>query len=207
MSALIGKKIGMTRIFSEQGKAIPVTVVQVGPCYVTQIKTKEHDGYEAVQLGYGLKREKLVTKPVKGHLKKSGAPALRVLKEFRNFKMDGSIKLGAELRASVFAIGDKVAVTGISRGKGFSGGIKRHHFGGGPKTHGQSDRLRAPGSVGQSSYPSRVLKGTRMAGRMGNEQVTVKTLKVVRIDPENNFIMIKGAVPGSRNGIVYIKKS
>lgn len=207
MSALIGKKIGMTRIFSEQGKAIPVTVVQVGPCYVTQIKTKEHDGYEAVQLGYGLKREKLVAKPVKGHLKKSGAPALRVLKEFRNFKMDGSIKLGAELRASVFAIGDKVAVTGISRGKGFSGGIKRHHFGGGPKTHGQSDRLRAPGSVGQSSYPSRVLKGTRMAGRMGNEQVTVKTLKVVRIDPENNFIMIKGAVPGSRNGIVYIKKS
>ena len=207
MSALIGKKIGMTRIFSEQGKAIPVTVVQVGPCYVTQIKTKEHDGYEAVQLGYGLKREKLVAKPVKGHLKKSGASALRVLKEFRNFKMDGSIKLGAELRASVFAIGDKVAVTGISRGKGFSGGIKRHHFGGGPKTHGQSDRLRAPGSVGQSSYPSRVLKGTRMAGRMGNEQVTVKTLKVVRIDPENNFIMIKGAVPGSRNGIVYIKKS
>ncbi|MBN1155858.1 50S ribosomal protein L3 [candidate division KSB1 bacterium] len=206
MSALIGKKVGMTRIFTEQGKVIPVTVLQVGPCYVTQIKTKEKDGYEAVQLGYGLKREKLVTKPVKGHLKKSGAPALRILKEFRNFQMGESIKLGAELRADLFEVGDKVAVTGTSKGKGFSGAMKRHHFGGGPKTHGQSDRLRAPGSLGQSSYPSRVYKGTRMAGRMGNEQVTVKTLKVVRVDPENNVIMIKGAVPGSRNGIVYIKK-
>jgi len=207
MSALIGKKIGMSRIFSESGKVIPVTVLHVGPCYVTQIKTKESDGYEAVQIGFDPKREKLVTKPLRGHFKKSGAAPMRILKEFRNFKLDEPIKLGAKLKADLFAVGDNVLVTGISKGKGFAGGMKRHGFGGGQQSHGQSDRLRAPGSIGQSSYPSRVLKGTRMAGRMGGEQVTVKNLKVVKVDPEKDLILVEGAVPGSRNSIVYIKKS
>lgn len=206
MSALIGKKIGMSRIFDEQGKNIPVTVIQAGPCYVTQIKTKEDDGYEAVQLGYLPKREKLVTKPLSGHFKKAGISPQRVVKEFRNFKIDDSIKLGAEVKVGVFSIGDFVTVIGISKGKGFAGGVKRHGFAGGPKTHGQSDRLRAPGSLGQSSHPSRVYKGMKMAGRMGGEQVTVRNIKVIKIDPVNNLLIVKGAVPGSINGIVYIRK-
>ncbi len=206
MSALIGKKIGMTRLFDEQGNNIPVTVLEVGPCYVTQIKTVETDGYNAIQLGYQPKREKVLTKPRLGHCKKAKAPGLRILREFKNIEINDSIRLGAELKVDLFDAGDLVTVTGRSKGKGFQGGVKRHNFGGGPKTHGQSDRYRAPGSIGQSSYPSRVLKGTRMAGHMGDEKKTVKNLRVVKVDPENNLLVVKGAIPGANQGIVYIKK-
>lgn len=206
MSALIGKKLGMTRLFDEQGKNISVTVLQAGPCYVTQIKTKTNNGYEAVQLGFLPKREKVVTKPLKEHFKRAGVPTLSVLKEFKNIAIDDSIKLGSEIKVDRFSVGDMITVTGISKGKGFMGAVKRHHFRGGPKTHGQSDRTRAPGSVGQSSYPSRVWKGTRMAGRMGNEKVSVKNLKVIKVDVTNNLLIIKGAVPGANKGIVFIKK-
>ena len=206
MSALIGKKIGMSRFFDEQGKNNPVTVIQAGPCFVTQIKTKKNDGYQAVQLGFLSKREKLITKPLTGHFKRAGTAPLRVLREFKNLDINDSIKLGAEVKVDVFSEGDIVSVTGISKGKGFAGGVKRHGFHGGPKTHGQSDRLRAPGSIGQSSYPSRVFKGTRMAGRMGGEKVTVRNVKVLKVDLANNLLMVKGPVPGSNNGIVFIKK-
>ena len=206
MNGLIGKKLGMTKIFDDKGRNIPVTILEAGPCFVTQIKTKDSDGYEAVQLGFSPKREKLVTKPLLGHFKKSNVSPLRILKEFRNFELSDSTNLGSEIKADLFSVGDKVTVTGISKGKGFAGGVKRHGFGGGPKSHGQSDRLRAPGSIGQSSYPSRVLKGTKMAGRMGGERVTVKNLKVIKVDPVNNLVIVKGAVPGANQGIVFIKK-
>jgi len=206
MRALIGKKLGMSRVFDDQGRSIPVTVIQAGPCRITQIKTKETDGYEAVQLGFEPKREKLITKPLAGHFKRAGVDPLRVLKEFRNFESGADAKLGAEVKADVFKVGDLVQVTGVSKGKGFAGGMKRHGFHGGSKTHGQSDRLRAPGSIGQSSYPSRVLKGMKMAGRMGNENVSTKNLQVVMVDAENNILLVKGAVPGSIKGIVFIKK-
>ncbi len=206
MSALIAKKLGMTRFFDNQGKNIPVTVLQAGPCYITQIKTKEVDGYEAVQLGFLSKREKLTTKPLAGHFKKANISPVKVIKEFRNIKVDDTVKVGSELKVDVFEVGEMITVTGVSKGKGFAGGIKRHGFKGGQKTHGQSDRLRAPGSIGQSSYPSRVLKGMRMAGRMGGEKVTVKNLKIVKIDPVNNLLVVQGAIPGSVQGIVYVKK-
>ena len=206
MSTLIGKKLGMSRLFDEQGRNIPVTVIQVGPCFVTQIKTKEVDGYESVQLGFLPKREKLVTKPLLGHFKKSGTAPLRILKEFKNIEINDSLKLGSEMKVELFSGGDLVTVTGTSKGRGFTGVVKRHGFHGGPKTHGQSDRLRAPGSIGQSSYPSRVFKGIRMAGRMGGARVTVKNLKVMKVDLENNLLIVKGAVPGSIQGIVFIKK-
>ncbi|MEE4310958.1 MAG: 50S ribosomal protein L3 [candidate division KSB1 bacterium] len=206
MRALIGKKLGMSRVFDDQGRSIPVTVIQAGPCRITQIKTKETDGYEAVQLGFEPKREKLVTKPLAGHFKRANVDPMRVLKEFRNFEAGAETRLGGEVKADVFAVGDLVQVTGVSKGKGFAGGIKRHGFHGGSKTHGQSDRMRAPGSIGQSSYPSRVLKGMKMAGRMGNENVSIKNLKVVMVDAEKNLLLLKGAVPGSMKGIVFIKK-
>ncbi|MBN2009119.1 50S ribosomal protein L3 [candidate division KSB1 bacterium] len=206
MSALIGKKIGMTRLFDEQGNNIPVTILEAGPCFVTQIKTKENDGYDAVQLGFDPKREKLVKKPQLGHFKKAKVSPLRIIREFKNIETDQALNLGAELKVDQFAEGEVVQVTGRSKGKGFQGGVKRHGFGGGPKSHGQSDRLRAPGSLGQSSYPSRVLKGTRMAGRMGNDRVTLKNVRVVKVDPENNLLIVRGAIPGANQGIVYIKK-
>lgn len=206
MSVLIGKKLGMSKLFDDQGRNIPVTILNVGPCYVTQIKRKERDGYKAIQLGFLPKRDKLITKPLLGHFKKAGVSPLRVLKEFRNFELDESIKVGAELKVDLFSVGDFVTVTGTSKGKGFAGGVKRHGFHGGPKSHGQSDRLRAPGSIGQSSFPSRVFKGIKMAGRMGGDKVTVKNLKVVKVDPDNNILIVKGAVPGSNQGVVFIKK-
>lgn len=206
MSALIAKKIGMSRIFDEHGKMIPVTVLQAGPCYITQIKTKENDGYEAVQLGFIPKREKLVTKPLMGHFKKANVSPLRIVKEFKDLKSDDSAKIGSEVKVDLFSVGDFITVTATSKGRGFAGGVKRHGFRGGSKTHGQSDRMRAPGSIGQSSYPSRVYKGTRMPGRMGNKKVTVKNLKVVKIDLVNNLMLVRGAVPGSNKGIVFIKK-
>jgi len=205
MSGIIGKKIGMTRIFDEEGNVVPVTVIQAGPCYVTQIRTIEKDGYEAVQIGYDIKKEKNTTRPLLGHFKKANVPPLRRLKEFPPFE-DREVKVGDEIKVDIFNPGEIVKVTGLSKGRGFAGVVKRHGFGGGPKTHGQSDRLRAPGSIGQSSYPSRVFKGMRMAGHMGNKRVSVIGLKVVKVDPENNLLFIKGAVPGARNSFVEIYK-
>jgi large subunit ribosomal protein L3 len=206
MRGIIGRKLGMTRVFDERGHAVAATIIEAGPCLVTQIKTKEHDGYDAIQLGFGEKREKLTNKPEAGHLKKNNIDPVRVLKEFRSFESKEPLKEGDHVLADIFVEGEQVDVTGITKGKGFAGVVKRHGFGGGPKTHGQSDRLRAPGSLGQSSYPSRVFKGLKMAGRMGNVNLTTKDLKVLKVDPENNILVVKGAVPGATKGIVLIKK-
>ncbi len=205
MNGIIGKKIGMTRIFDEFGRNIPVTVIEAGPCYVTQIKTDETDGYTAVQVGFDEVREKVVTKPELGHLKSAGK-VLRTLKEFRLEEVDG-VKVGDVINVDIFEKGDIVAVTGKSKGKGFQGTMKRHNFSGGPKSHGQKDRLRAPGSIGAGSSPSRVWKGMRMAGQMGNETVTVRNLEVVEIRSDKNILLVKGSVPGSRNGIVQLVKA
>ncbi|MFQ5602848.1 MAG: 50S ribosomal protein L3 [bacterium] len=205
MSGLIGRKLGMTRVFDSQGKNVAVTVIEAGPCAVTQIKTTENDGYDAVQIGFEDKKEKNTTKPEMGHFKKSGVKPKRILKEFRMAIMDDSFKLGDELKADVFAEGELVNVTAWSKGKGFQGTVKRHGFGGGPKTHGQSDRLRAPGSIGQSSYPSRVFKGMKMSGRMGNDKVTMKKKRVVKVFPDKNVILVEGSVPGPNSGLVLIK--
>lgn len=206
MSGILGKKIGMTSLFGDNGEAIPCTIIEAGPCYVTQVKTRDKDGYDAVQLGFDEKRERLVSKPQMGHLAKAGAKALRLLREFRNFN-GKTLKPGDEVKVDIFTQGDTVDVTGRSKGRGFQGVVKRHHFSGvGMTTHGQSDRVRAPGSIGASSYPSRVLKGMRMGGRMGFEQVTVKNLKVVRVIPESNILIIRGSVPGAINGYLEITK-
>jgi len=195
----------MTRIFDERGRNIPVTVIEAGPCYVTQIKTDETDGYTAVQIGFEEVREKLVTKPELGHLKGAGK-VLRNLKEFRMTELNG-LKVGDEVHVDIFKKGDIIAVTGTSKGKGFQGTVKRHNFSGGPKSHGQKDRLRAPGSIGASSSPSRVWKGMKMSGQMGNDTVTVRNIEVVEIRSDKNILLVKGSVPGSRNGIVQIVKS
>ncbi len=206
MPGLLAKKLGMTNIFAEDGTMIPVTVLQAGPCSVITVKTKEKDGYEAIQLGFGEKKEKLVRKPQLEYYKKVGLKPAAFLKEFRNFET-AKYKVGDELKVEIFTVGDKVKVVGKSKGKGFQGVMRRHNFGGvGGTTHGQSDRLRAPGSIGSSSYPSRVFKGQRMAGRMGFTQITVRNLKVVKILPEQNIVMVKGAVPGAINSIVEINK-
>lgn len=196
----------MTRVYDEAGNSIAATVIEAGPCLVTQIKSIEKDGYEAIQVGFGKKKEKHITKPVLGFLKKNGFEPFEVLKELRDFESKEPLKLGDEIKADIFIAGERVDVTGISKGKGFAGVVKRHHFSGGPKTHGQSDRTRAPGSLGQSSYPSRVYKGMRMAGRLGGSQVTMQDLKIVRVDAANNIILVRGNVPGAKNGIVLIRK-
>jgi large subunit ribosomal protein L3 len=205
MSGLIGKKLGMTSIFDERGNSVPVTAIQTGPCYVTEIRTIEKHGYDALQLGFEEKRDKGVKKPERGHFTKANVKPQRYLREFRTFDVS-QFKPGDAIKVDIFQVGELVKVIGISKGKGFQGVVRRHHFGGGPKTHGQSDRTRAPGSLGGSSYPSRVLKGLRMAGRMGNARVTVRNLQVIRVDVENNILMVKGAVPGARNGLVIISK-
>ncbi len=206
MPALIGKKIGMTNIFDNDGKFIPVTVVEAGPCTVINVRTTEKNGYEAVQLGYDKIKENKVNKPLKGYFEKLGVQPAKILKEFRNLK-PSEYKIGDEIKVDVFNEGDVINVKGISKGKGFQGVMRRHGFGGvGGTTHGQSDRLRAPGSIGASSFPSRVFKGQRMAGRTGGEHVTVRNLKVVKIDPEKNLLFIKGAIPGPNNSIVEIIK-
>jgi large subunit ribosomal protein L3 len=205
MSGLIGKKLGMTRIFDEKGNDVQVSVIQTGPCFVTEIRTKDRHGYDALQLGFEEKRDKSVKQPERGHFKKSGVKPMRYLREFRTFDVS-QFKLGDVVKADIFQVGEEVKVIGISKGKGFQGVMKRHHFGGGPVSHGQSDRRRAPGSVGGSSYPSRVFKGMRMAGQMGNARVTVRNLKVVRVDAENNIVMVRGGIPGARNGMVLISK-
>jgi large subunit ribosomal protein L3 len=207
MNGLLGKKIGMTSIFDESGQVIPCTVIEAGPCFVTQIKTKERDGYEAVQLGYDEAKERLVKKPAKGHFAKANVKPTRIVREFRGNGV-AEMQPGQEIKVDkVFAKGDVVSVIGTSKGRGFQGVVKRHHFGGGFRTHGQSDRERAPGSIGSSSYPSRVFKGMRMAGRMGGEQITVRNLKVVGIIPDSNLLLVKGSIPGAINGYVEIHKS
>jgi len=206
MIGILGKKIGMTTVFANDGNAVPCTVIEAGPCYVTQIKSKETDGYEAVQLGFEEKKEKNSTKPLIGKFKKVKAPVLRHVKEVRDFPLE-NLKEGDQVKVDMFKEGDTVKVTGISKGKGFQGVVKRHGFAGGQRTHGQSDRQRAPGSIGGSSYPSRVFKGQRMAGRMGGDTVTVRNMKVIKIFSDSNLILIKGAVPGTKTGLVEIYKN
>lgn len=205
MIGLLGKKTGMTRIFDENGNVIPVTIIEAGPCFVTQIKSIETDGYNAVQLGFDDKKEKNTTKPLLGHFKKANIVPKRFLIEFRDFDLQ-NLQLGQQITVDIFNVGDKITVQGISKGKGFQGVVKRHGFGGGPVTHGQSDRLRAPGSIGASSFPSRVFKGQRMAGRMGGVKVSVRNLKIVKIDKDQNLIFVKGAIPGHINGYVKLMK-
>jgi large subunit ribosomal protein L3 len=203
IQGIIGKKIGMTQVFHEDGTVEAVTAIEAGPCFVTQIKTRDKDGYEAVQLGFG--EAKRLNSPEKGHLKRAGR-LLRYLREFKATDL-ATIQVGQKVDVSLFQEGELVNVTGISKGRGFAGGVKRHHFRGGPKTHGQSDRHRAPGSIGSTTFPGRVWKGQRMAGHMGNQRVTVRNLKVVKADPARNLLLVRGGVPGSRNGLLLITKS
>ena len=201
MKGLIGKKVGMTQLFDDSGKAIPVTVIEAGPCYVTQVRTVDNDGYNAVQLGYEETKPQRLTGGELGHLKKNDLPSLRYLKEFRT---NEEIKEGQMLTVEVFTEGERVDVVGKSKGRGFAGVVRRYGFSGGPKTHGQSDRLRAPGSIGAGSTPGRVFKGKRMPGRMGNETVTSQNLLISRIDLENNIIAVRGSVRGPKNGLLII---
>lgn len=206
MPGILGKKLGMTNIFNTEGDLIPVTIINADPCKIISIKTKEKDGYNAVQLGYGERKEKNISKPVLGQYKKNNLKPALALREFKGFDMS-TLKVGDEIKVEMFSEGELIKVRGKSKGKGFQGVMRRHGFGGvGGTTHGQSDRLRAPGSIGASSYPSRVFKGQRMAGRMGNEVVTVSNLVVVKIIPQDNIIMVKGAVPGAQNSIVELIK-
>ncbi len=206
MKGLIGKKLGMTSVFTEDGSSVPCTLIEAGPCYVTAVKTKDSDGYEAIQLGFEERKEKRLARPTVKNFKKKNLPILRFLKEVRDFENAADMKVGDILKADVFKEGDTVKVTSKSKGKGFQGVVKRHGFGGGSVTHGQSDRLRAPGSIGASSYPSRVFKGQRMAGRTGGDQISIRNLKVIKVIPESNLLLIKGAVPGAISGIVEIYK-
>ena len=205
MPGLLGKKIGMTSVFSADGKNVPCTVIEVGPCVVTQIKTVESDGYEAIQLGFEQKKDKHTTKPMAGHFSKAGVAPQRYLAEFKGF---GEYKLGDTITVDgLFAESDFVDIQGTSKGKGFQGVVKRHGFGGvGQSTHGQHNRQRKPGSIGACSYPAKVFKGMRMAGHMGNEKVTVQNLQVLKVIPEHNLLMIKGSIPGSKGSIVIIEK-
>lgn len=206
MKGLIGRKLGMTSVFTENGNSVPCTLIEAGPCYVTAIKTKENDGYSAIQLGFVERKEKRLARPQVKNFKKKDLPLLRFLKEVRDFENAEELKVGDILKADVFQAGDTVKVTSKSKGKGFQGVVKRHGFSGGSVTHGQSDRLRAPGSIGASSYPSRVFKGQRMAGRTGGNQISVRNLKIVKVIPESNLLLVKGAVPGANSGIVEIYK-
>jgi large subunit ribosomal protein L3 len=205
LKGLIGKKIGMTQIFDENGAAIPVTIIEAGPCFVTQIRTPEKEGYSAVQLGFDEVKPKRLSGGELGHLKKSNTPPLRFVREFA--VKDPQVTVGDQVKVDLFATGDSVDVIGTSKGKGFQGGVKRYHFRGGPATHGQSDRERAPGSRGSGTTPGRVYKGARGAGHMGNDRVTAQNLKVVLVDVERNLIGVRGAVPGSRNGLVMVKEA
>ena len=202
LEGIIGRKLGMTRLFKTGGEAEAVTAIEAGPCTVIQIKTTAKEGYNAVQLGFGV--AKRLKSPQRGHLKGLGQ-----FNHLREFKVDDAeaVKVGDRIDVSLFKEGDLVDVTGVSKSKGFAGVVKRHHFAGGPKTHGQSDRHRHPGSIGSTTSPGRVLKGMRMAGRMGNDRVTVRKLKVLGADPDRNLLLIKGAVPGNRNGLLLIRKT
>ena len=202
IQGFLGKKIGMTQVFRPDGRAEAVTAVEAGPCVVTQLKTKDRDGYAAAQIGFGEKRR--LTKPLEGHLKGNGR--FRYLREVP-LEEGAEIEVGHKIDVSLFAPGEMVDVSGTSIGRGFAGGIKRHGFHGGPKTHGQSDRHRAPGSIGAGTTPGRVLKGMKMAGHMGNHRVTVQNLEVLEVDPDRNLLLLRGAVPGSRNGLLMIHKA
>lgn len=213
MKGLLGIKIGMTQIFSDAGAVTPVTLIQAGPCYITQVKTESTDGYSAIQVGFGNVEDKRLTKGEKGHLgllkttkRRSNKviPPLRYLREFRT-KNVTEYHIGQPLKVDQFTIGERVDVVGTTKGRGFAGNVKRHGFSGGPKTHGQSDRLRAPGSVAGTSGVSHIFKGKRMAGRMGNERCTVQNLEVVKIDIERNLIAVKGAIPGAKGSLVILK--
>ena len=206
MSGIIGRKMGMSSVYNNDGNIVPVTVIQAGPCQVVTIKTAEKDGYQALQLGFGSRKEKNISKPVLGQYKKNNLTPSYILKEFR-FPEISNYKIGDEIKVDFFKEGEKIKIRSKSKGKGFQGVMRRHGFSGvGGTTHGQSDRLRAPGSIGASSYPSRVFKGQRMAGRMGYENITISNLSVVKILPEQNLILVKGAVPGSINTIVELIK-
>nr|WP_201798000.1 50S ribosomal protein L3 [Anaerolinea thermolimosa] len=205
MKGLIGKKIGMTQIFDDAGVAVPVTVIEAGPCYVTQVRVPERDGYSAVQLGYGEVKPKRLTGGQLGHLKRNDLPPLRFLREFR--VKNPEVKEGDKVTVEAFSVGEKVDVVGTSKGKGFQGAVKRYHFKGGPKTHGQSDRQRAPGSRSSGTTPGRVYKGSRGPGHMGNDRVTAQGLRVMLVDAERNLIAVKGAVPGAKGGLVLIKEA
>jgi len=205
MSGLIGKKIGMTSIFDENGKNIPCTVIETGPCTVTQVRTEEVDGYNALQLGFDDKAEKHVTKAAAGHFKKAGVSAKRKVVEFRDF--EGDYKLGDTIGVDLFVEGEFVDIAANSKGKGFQGVVKRHGFAGvGQATHGQHNRLRAPGSIGAASYPARVFKGMKMAGRMGGVRVSALNLRILKVVPEKNLLVVKGCVPGHKNAYVTIEK-
>jgi large subunit ribosomal protein L3 len=205
MPGLIGKKVGMTSVFSAEGKSIPCTVIEAGPCYVTQIKTIETDGYEAVQVGFADKKEKRTTQPLAGHFKKAGIAPKKKLVEFSDFEQE--LELGSEINVELFADATFVDITGISKGKGFQGVVKRHGFAGvGQATHGQHNRLRAPGSIGACSTPSRVFKGLRMAGQTGNSAATIQNLKVLKVIAENNLLLVKGSIPGAKGSYVIIEK-
>jgi large subunit ribosomal protein L3 len=203
LKGLIGKKIGMTQIFDEAGIAYPVTIIEAGPCYVTQVRLPEKEGYAAVQLGFNEANPKRLTGGTLGHLKKNELPPLRYLREFEI--KSSEVKVGDKFQVDIFGLGERVDVVGTSKGKGFAGAVKRYHFAGGPKTHGQSDRHRAPGSNGAGTTPGRVYKGSRRPGHMGSERVTSQGLKVVFVDAERNLLGVNGAVPGPRGGLVLIK--
>ncbi|HBX71023.1 MAG TPA: 50S ribosomal protein L3 [Chloroflexi bacterium] len=205
LKGLLGKKIGMTQIFDDSGTAIPVTIIEAGPCYVTQIRQATTDGYAAVQLGFGEVKPKRLTSGQLGHLKRNDLAPLRYLREFRTKNAD--LAEGDQLTVGVFEVGDHVDITGTSKGRGFAGVVKRHGFAGGPKTHGQSDRQRATGSIGATSGTARVFKGKRMPGHMGNRRVTSQNLKIVLVDAERNLIGVRGAVPGSKGGLLVIKEA
>lgn len=201
MKFILGKKIAMSQIFDKDGMVIPVTLVQAGPCFVVQKKTEDKEGYNSVQIGFGEAKDKKINRAIKGHLSKAGKSNLKFLREFRT--EDSKLDLGSEIKADIFNEGDIVKVAGTSKGKGFAGVVKRHHFGGGPATHGQKHSLRAPGSIG-ATFPERVPKGRKMGGRMGGERSTVRGLKIVKVDAENNVIAILGAIPGIRGALVEI---
>jgi len=208
MKGILGKKVGMTQVFDESGEVVPVTVIQAGPCFVTQKKTVKKDGYTAIQLGFEEVKPKRLTQPQRGHLRKNNLPPLRYLREIR---MSGGgveeYKEGQKISIGIFEAGGMVDVIGMSKGRGFAGVVKRHGFRGGSKTRGQSDRQRAPGSIGQTSTPGRVYKGKRMAGRMGNQRVSAQNLQVVLVDPQRNLLAVKGSVPGARNELLLIKEA
>lgn len=200
---LIGRKVGMTQIFDDDGIALPVTLIEAGPCYVTQVKSLDDDGYSAVQLGFDEVKPKRLTGGQLGHLERNELPPLKVLREFRISEPD--VAEGDQLKVDLFEMGERVDVVGTSKGRGFAGVVKRYHFAGGPKTHGQSDRQRAPGSLGSGTTPGRVFKGKRGPGRMGNERVTSSNVRVVLVDAERNLIAVDGSVPGPKGGIVVVK--
>lgn len=204
LKGLIGRKIGMTQIFDEQGVAQPVTIIEAGPCFVTQVRNPEKDGYAAIQLGFGEVHPKRLTGGELGHLNTNGLAPMKFLREFRSKE---AANVGDKVTVEVFSVGERVDVVGTSKGKGFAGGVKRYHFAGGKKTHGQSDRHRAPGSRSSGTTPGRVYKGSRGAGHMGTDRVTVQALKIVMVDAERNLLGIKGAVPGGKGGLVLIKEA